>query len=817
MGTLLQDLRYGLRTLSKSPSFAVVVILSLALGIGANTTIFTLGNALLFRPLPVQDPEQLVAVFTSYAGGERYGPTSLPDYEDFRDRSDVFSGLSAYTWSPVGLKTGDRTEVVVGQAVTWNYFSVLGVRPFMGRGFLPDEDRTPDTHPVVILSHRMWTNRLGADPNILGKTVRINDYPFTVVGIAPRNFHGSASILAADVWVPIMMAKRALAWVQLLGPGRRRDPFLTVMGRLKPGVDIEQAQAAMQALAASLEREYPYYNRGKTVTIVKADQNRLVEGSTDDAATGFALLMCVVLVVLVIACLNVANILLARGTGKRKEIAMRIALGASRGRIIRQLLTESILLSLVAGAAGLLLSVWTFDLIAAWIRSTNTFPLEVDLSVDRQVLGFAVLLSLATAAISGLAPALTASRTDLLSVLRGQSLSLTRSRRLARTQYGFVVAQVALSLILLISTGLFLRSLHRTLSVDPGFDSEGRLVVPISLYYGQYDETEGRRFYQQLADRVRSLPGVREAALAAYLPLGDIHGHHDVWIEGYDPAPDESLLVKRNMVGPGYFATLGVPIVKGRAIDERDIEGAKPVAVVNEAMARRYWPGRDPIGRTVRVGNTVHEVIGIARDGKYGSLREKAISYLCLPMAQHEFTKQAYLIVSSVAYPQSLFGPLQEELKHLNPNLPPPKIVTLTEFVKDAAGRDEGPLGIVGISGLLGLVLATVGIYGVMSYSVSQRTQEIGIRMALGAAPDEVLKQVLHSGLRVTLLGVGIGLVGAIGAARLWSAYLFGIAPLDPLTFVAVSVIVSLVALVACYVPARRATKVDPLVALRYE
>jgi predicted permease len=817
MGSLLQDLRYSLRTLAKSPSFAIVVILSLALGIGANTTIFTLGNAVLFRPLPVQDPERLVTVFTSYAGGVRYGQTSLPDYEDFRDRSDVFSGLSAYTWSPVGLKTGDRTEVVVGQAVSWNYFSVLGVRPFMGRGFLRVEDQTPDTHPVVVLSHRVWTSRLGADPDILGKTVRINDYPFTVVGIAPRGFNGSASILAADVWVPIMMAKRALAWVQLLGPGRRRDPFLTVVGRLKPGVGIEQAQAAMQALAASLEKEYPYYNRGKTVTLVKADQNRLVQGDTDEAAMGFALLMCVVLVVMVIACLNVANILFARGTGKRKEIAMRMALGASRGRIIRQLLTESVLLSLAAGVAGLLLSLWTFDLIAAWIRGTSAVPIEVDLRVDHQVLGFAVLLSLATAVISGMAPALMASRTDLLSTLRGQSMSLTRSRRLAQMQNGFVVAQVALSLILLISAGLFLRSLQKTLVVDPGFDAGGRLVIPLSLYYGQYEEVEGRQFYQQLVDRVRTLPGVREATFAAYLPLGDVHGHHDVWIEGYDPAPDESMLVKRNMVGPGYFATLGVRIVKGRAIDERDIEGAKPVAVVNEAMARRYWPGRDPIGGTVRVGRTVHEVVGIARDGKYGSLREKTIPYLCLPMAQHEFTKQAYLIVSTVAYPQSLFGPLREELKKLNPNLPAPNIVTMDEFVEEAAGRDEGPLGIVGICGLIGLVLATVGIYGVMSYSVSQRIQEIGIRMALGAGPNEVLTQVVRSGLRITLLGVGIGLFGAIGAARLWSAYLFGISPLDPMTFVAASVMVSLVAMVACYVPARRATKVDPLVVLRYE
>jgi predicted permease len=475
------------------------------------------------------------------------------------------------------------------------------------------------------------------------------------------------------------------------------------------------------------------------------------------------------------------------------------------------------LLALVAGVSGLLLSVWAFDLIAAWLRTTSGFPLEIDLSLDHRVLGFTLLLSVATGILFGLAPALKVNRAGQFAALKDQGLALTRTKGRARIQNGFVVAQVALSLILLISTGLFLRSLQETLAVDPGFDPDNRLVLPINLNYGQYEEAEGRLLYRQLADRVRSLPGVREAALAAFLPLSQIHGHHDIWIDGYDPAPDESMLVKRNMVGPGYFETLGIPILKGRGIDERDKENTKPVAVINEAMARRYWSGREPIGRTIRVGDTVYEVVGVARDGKYGSLREQPVPYLCLPMTQHEYSEQFHLVVRATGDPRTMMAPLRGELKRLDPNLPPPQIVTLTKFVEDVAERDEGPLTIVGISGLLALLLAMVGVYGVMSYSVSQRTQEIGVRMALGAQRGQILKQVLSSGLKVTLLGVCIGLVGAVALTRLWSAYLFGVSPLDPLTFIGVAVTMILVAFAACSIPARRAARVDPMVALRYE
>jgi macrolide transport system ATP-binding/permease protein len=815
--TLIRDLHYGARMLAKNPGFTVVAILSLSLGIGANTTIFSLGNALLLRPLPLEEPDRLVSIFTSYAGGDRYGQTSLPDYEDFRDRTDVFTGLTAYSWSPMGLKAGDRTDVIMGQVVTWNYFSVLGVEPHLGRDFLREEDQTPDAHPVAVLSHRMWTSHFGSNRGILGQTVRLNDHPFTIVGIAPEGFHGPLSILAADVWVPTMMAKRALAWVQLFGPDRRRDPFLYVLGRLKPGVSIVQAQKAMEVLAAQLRREYPSYNRGKSVTVVRVDQNRVGTGSTDNVKALFVLLMGVVIVVLAIACFNVANILLARATGRQREMSLRVALGASRGRIVRQLLTESTLLALAAGVCGLLLSVWAFDLIDAWLRTTSGFPLEIDLSLDRRVFGFTLLLSLATGILFGLAPALKVNRTGQFEALRDQGLTLSRTKSRVRIQNGLVVAQIALSLILLISTGLLLRSLQQTLAVDPGFDPDNRLVVPINLNYGQYGEAEGRRLYQQLADRVRSLPGVREAALASFLPLGQIHGHHDIWIDEYDPAPDESMLVKRNMVGPRYFETLGIPILKGRAIDERDKENTKPVAVINETMARRYWPGREPIGRAIRVGRTVYEVVGIARDGKYGSLREQPVPYLCLPMTQHEYSEQFHLVVAAAGDPGSMVAPLRHELEKLDPNLPPPQIVTLTQFLKDVAVREEGPLPIVGASALLALLLAVIGVYGVMSYSVSERMQEIGVRMALGAQRGQILRQVLTSGLKVALLGVGIGLVAAAALSRLWSAYLFGVTPADPSTFVGISLMLFGVALLACYIPARRATRIDPMVALRYE
>jgi macrolide transport system ATP-binding/permease protein len=813
-----QDLRYGVRQLAKSPGFTAVAVLSLALGIGANTTIFSLGSAMLLRPLPTEEPERLVSVFTSYAGGERYGQTSHPDYEDFRDRTDLFSGLAAFGFSPVGLKAGERTEIVMGQVVTWNYFSVLGVEPILGRDFLPEEDQTLDTHPVAILSHRIWKSRFGSHPEVLGQTVLINDHPFTIVGVAPEGFHGSISILAPDVWVPLMMANRALAWVQRFGPGRRRDPFLFVVGRLQSGVGIEQAQAAMDVLAANLERQYPYHNKGKTVTLVEAGRARLGFGTTDSIKPVFALLMGVVILVLAIACFNVANVLLAKAAGRQREIVLRISLGASRLRVVRQLLTEGVMLSLAAGFTGVLIAVWSLDLLSNMLRSISEFPIEIDVRLDHRVLGFTLLLSLVAGTLSGLAPALQVVRAgQLASLLKEQALSVTRSKGGARMQNGFVIAQVALSLILLISTGLFLRSIRKTLAVDPGFDPNNRLALPINLNYGQYEEAEGRLFYRQLAERVRALPGVRQAALSAFLPLAESHGRHDVWIDGYDPAPDESMLVRRNMVGPEYFETLGIPLLSGRAINKWDREDTKPVAVINKAMARRYWPGRDPIGRTIHVGDTVHEVVGIAQDGKYEDLREESAPYLCLPMTQHEYSERFHLVVRTSGDPRAMMAVVRDELIRLHPNLPAPKITTLAEFVGEAAQRGEGPSMFVGISGLLALFLALIGIYGTTSYSVSQRTREIGVRMALGARQGEILGHVIRGALRITLMGVGIGLVGAIAMTRLWSAYLFGVTPQDPLTFAGVSVMMILVALAACYLPARRAARTDPMAVLRYE
>jgi macrolide transport system ATP-binding/permease protein len=618
------------------------------------------------------------------------------------------------------------------------------------------------------------------------------------------------------VWVPVAMMRQVIPYPISLTD--RYDSWLLMVARLRPDVSIAQAEAAAKVLVANLNKEYPSNsNAEKSFSLVESNRNRIgTLNTTDGVQRLFALLMMVVGVVLLIACFNVANLQLARATARQREIALRTSLGASRARILRQLLTESLLLSLLGGLGGLFVGVWALDLLQA-LQPPSLFPIELNLSPDWRVFVFTLLLSGSAGILFGLSPALQGARSDPLAALKEQTPALSRSRGKARLQNALVVAQIALSLVLLVTAGLFARSLQHTLAVDPGFNSRHALVVPVDLGFGQFSEPEGRKFEQHLIDRVKALPGVKSAALAVDMPLGQLHLHGFVTVDGYVPAPGEQMVIRRNVVGAEYFQTMGIPILEGRGIDDRDTENSRPVAVINESMAQRYWPGQDAVGRTFENSGKDWEVVGIIKDGKYDALNETSQPYFCLPLSQTDFVKSLYLVVRTPGDPRGAMLPVLQVLQQLGPNLPTPRILTLDQFMDESVQGTAGPAQAVGIFGLLALVLAMVGVYGVMSYSVSQRTHELGIRIALGAHRNQILKLALRRGLVISLMGVAIGLGAALALSRVLGGFLYGVKGMDPMAFGVASLGLVLFALAACYIPARRAAKVDPLVALRYE
>jgi macrolide transport system ATP-binding/permease protein len=815
MATLIQDLRYGLRLLARNPGFTAVAVLTLALGIGANTAIFTVVSSLLLRPLPVAQPDRLVAVFTTHKGDDTFQPSSYPDYLDLRDRNQVFSGVAGHFYWPMGLKTADQPQVVMGEVVTSNYFNVLGVKPFLGRTFLPEEGETPGSHPVAILSYRIWERGFNSDREIIGKKVLVNDYPFTVVGVTPRDFTGLNALVPA-VWVPVTMIRQLIPYPISLTD--RYDSWLLIVARRKPAVSMARAEAAVGVLAANLDKEHPSgANAKKGFSLVESNRNRIgTLGTTDGVQRLLALLMMVVGVVLLIACFNVANLQLARASGRQREIALRASLGASRARIFRQLLTESVLLSVLGGLGGVFVGSWAIELLLAF-QPPSLFPIELNLSPDWRVFLYTLLLSGLAAILFGLSPALQSIRSDQLAALKEQMPALGRSRGKARLQNALVVAQIALSLVLLVTAGLFARSLQRTLAVDPGFNPRHALVIPVDLGFGQYSESQGGAFERQLVDRVKAQPGVESAALAVDMPLGQLHLHGFVSVDGYVPAPGEQMVLRRNVVSPKYFQTMGIPILEGRGIDGRDTAESRPVAVINQTMAERYWPGQDPIGKTFQNSGKTWAVVGVIKDGKYDGLNEPPQPYFCLPMSQTDYIKRIHLVVRTLSDPRGAILPLLQVLRQLGPNLPTPRVLTLNQFMEESVQGTAGPAQLVGIFGLLALVLAMVGVYGVMSYSVSQRTRELGVRIALGADRNQILRLALRRGVLISFAGIAIGFVAALALSRALAGFLYGVRPMDLLTFITASLGLMLVALVTCYLPARRAARVDPIVALRYE
>ncbi len=816
MDTLYKDIRYAIRSLAKRPGFAVIAVITLALGIGANTAIFSLVNTVLLRPLPVPQPEQIVSVALR-GKSDSILAFSYPNYKDFRDRNQVLSGLLAYRFVPMSLSRDGANERIWGYEVSGNYFDMLGVQAIKGRTFLPEEDRTRLSHPVVVVSHGAWQRRFAGDPDLVGKEIRLNNHPFKIIGIAPEGFNGTEVVYTPEIWVPISMFE----WIE---PGagwidNRNAGNLFAIGRLKSGVGVDEADASLNLLAQQLAKEYPDTNEGQMVQLTPP--GFIIPDLRGSVVSFTWILMAAVGLVLLITCINLAGLLLARASDRRKEIAIRLALGAGRRRLIRQLLTESILLSLVGGVAGFWLSLWIINLLLAF-RPPIDFPLTLDVSVDWRVMLFSLGISLVAGAVFGLAPALQSTRPVLTSALKDTTAQAGYSS--SRLRSGLVVAQLALSLMILIGAGLMVRALQQLRTMSPGFDPSNALTVSFDLGLQGYDEVKGQQFYRQVVDRVESLPGVSSAALTTNIPLGLNYSSNNVYVEGQPLERGTNLPVAMvASVGPRYFETMSTALLHGREFTDQDLETTEKVAIVNETFVRRLIPEghtvETAVGRRFSFNNSQGpfvRIVGVARDGKYFNISEEPRSFIWSPLSQ-SYNNSASLVVRTTGDSQAALAAVRNAVRALDLNLPLYDVKTLTEHMRLALFPGRVAATVLGAFGLVALILSAIGIYGVTSYAVAQRTREIGIRMALGARLRDVLMLVVGNGVKLMAIGVGIGLAGAFLLTRALTSLLNGVSPTDPVTFIFVSVLLVTVALLATYIPARRATKVDPLVALRYE
>jgi predicted permease len=812
MRSTWQDLRYAFRVLAKSPGFTLVAIVTLALGIGINTGIFSVMNAALFRPLPVEQPNQLVTFRDVRDDGGSSTSLSYPDYAYYRDHNEVFSSMLVYGAVQLSWRRAESDALVRGYLVSGNYFDMLGVEPVLGRGFLPEEDQTLGTHPVAVVSHEFWRQRLAGDPNAVGSSLVLNGHNFTLVGVAPPGFRGTDITNSPDVWAPTMAQPLVRPGEQHLTRGHR---WMKVVGRLRPGVSIEQAQANADVMYSQLLREFPNEFDARRVQL---EPTTGLPGEQSSVLSAFAMLMAVVGLILLIACGNVANLFLERATARRKEIAIRLAMGAGRARIVRQLLVEGALLSLAGAAAGLLLAVWATEA-AFSIEMPFGGSLGLDLTPDGRVLGYTAALSLLTVMFFGLAPALRATRPDVMPSLKDDASGVPRPGRF-NLRGALVVGQVALCFVVLACAGLFLRNLQRTYAVDLGFNSERVLLMSFDLNLHGYDEPRAKAFGETLLADARALPGVESAAFAHVVPL-DFNSSATMAVPegtGADPN-DRRYRVEYSQITPSYFETAGIPLRAGRDFTERDREGSTPVAIVNESLAQRYWPNESAVGKRIHLwgpDSPLAQVVGVATDSKYGSLTEEGTPFLYMPLLIG-FRPDVNLLLRTRGAPRELLQPLRDSVRTIDPAVAVMGVRTFEEQVGRAYFLPRNSALLLSGFGMLALLLAAVGLYGVISYTVSRRTREVGIRMALGARHADVLGLVVGEGFRLALVGVAVGLAAAFTVTRFLGGMLYRVSPTDPLTFVIVPAVLTVVAVVASYVPARRASRVDPMRALRYE
>ena len=821
MDNLIQDFRYALRLLRKSPGFTLVALLTLALGIGANTTIFTVVNAVLLRPLPVEDPERLVAVLgtdvKNSTAQQQFLPMSNLNYQDLRDQNEMLSGMAAFTGTGVSLSGGGNPEQLNATLASYNYFQVLGVHALVGNTFDPEQAKKQGGYPVAVLSYGLWQRRFGGDHGIVGKSITLNQQPFTVIGVAPKSFQGIFVGPGPDLWIPDAEHDQVLTGLNKQWFMERRPLVMFAFGRLKPGVTLEQAQANLQTIATQLSQEYPNDNAGRNVRLLPLAQTTVGPNGRDLFVKAGILLMTVVGLVLLIACANLANLLLARGADRRRELAVRMSLGATKGRLVTLMLSESFLLAVIGGGAGLAVASGFRTALLAF-RPPFLKPENIDLSMDSRVLLFTLGVALLTAFAFGMLPAWQAIRFSVNETLKeggGRSGSAGGRHKL---RSALVVVEVVLSMIALVGSGLFLSSLHNAEQIDPGFETKNMLVMNFDLGAQNYKEEQGQEFYRRLMERLRAMPQVKDASVAAQAPLAGGFAR-TVFPEGVDQNDRRNgILTSVNQVDTEYFKTTGTPILHGRGFLETDRDGAPLVAVVNQAFADKFFPNQDALGKRFRCwGETwILEIVGVATTAKINTLGEDPTPAFYLPMLQH-YSPDVTLHVRTAGDPMAALPTVRAAVQELDRQLPLTQVQTISQLLDQALWAARFGASLLLIFGLLALGLAAIGIYGVMSYNVQQRKQELGIRMALGAQKRDVMRLVLGQGLWLAGGGAVAGLALAFFMARGISALLFGVHALDPATFLGVPLLLIGVALVACYIPARRATRVDPIVALRYE
>ena len=811
--------------LKKSPGFTFVAVLSLALGIGANTAIFTIINAVFLHPLPVEEPARLAEMFTrdtitvSTAANFNLTGTSLQNYEDYRDQNTVFNGLATVTF-PFQLNWGGQAEPkqINASLVSSNFFDVLGVKPYRGRTFIADGDKKVGGNPEAVLSYSLWTRQFGGDEKFIGQSIILNSTAYTIVGVAPQGFKGIVTLGRPDLlWIPITMRDYVLAGQFKELATNRRFRWLSIVGRLKPGVSVDSARAAMKTVATNLEKEYPRDNKGRTVELYPLNESALGINQRKQFSLAGGVLMGVVGLVLLIACVNLANLLLAQAAKREKELSIRTAMGAGRWRLVRQLLTESTVLSLLGGIAGLLVAYWGRNVL--WSFRPPFLPDgSIDLSFDVRVLAFTLLISLGTGLVFGIIPALKASGTDVNEILktggRGGALGWTHNRLRGL----LVISEIALALVALVGSGLFLRSMQNAQQYNPGFESQKMFQVFFDLGALRYDDPHGQQFFRDIIERAKTAPGVASASVTANGIFGGGFAG-TVFREGEQTDPsNHGTLVNFDDVTPGHFETMHIPLIAGRDVSDFDRPTTQRVAVINDAMAKLLWPGQDAIGKRFAIVKEpdLLQVVGVVGTTIINQIGEDPQPIAYLPMRQ-QYSPGAALVVRTSGNPEQVMGAVRAQVQQIDRNLAFTNEQTVQQLLAQGLWPARMGAALLGLFGVLALVLASIGIYGVLAYSVAQRTSEIGLRMALGAQPRQVLSLVLRQGMLLAVIGATVGVLVAFPVARLATGLLYGVSATDPLTYVGITLLLMAVALLACYLPARRATRIDPLIALRVE